>query len=338
MITKLIIRRFQTHTYRVLELDRVNTIVGTNDRGKSAILRALRWLATNKPRGSDFVQHGAPNTSVTAIVDGHRITRIKGKDDNVYVLDGKELGAVGTEVPRDVADVLHLDEAINFQGQHDAPFWFGESSAEVSRRLNEVVDLSVIDTTLANLATAQRRAKTEREVTADRLTAARANRDALAYVLDAKEDLDRLAAMDERHGRVKQKHDDLCNLIDQAQEIEGLLQSHRGVLKDAQRVIAIGESWDEVSQRVQVLEELIQNAQDFREIASIELPDLSELESLEAKAIRADRRLGTIQALVNQALDLSDTIHDLRKRKRKAEERLRTEMGDTCVLCGQAIR
>lgn len=337
MITRLIIRRFQFHLYRVLELDRVNTIVGTNDRGKSAIVRALRWLTTNKPRGSDFVQHGAPNTAVTAVVDGHRVTRIKGKDENLYLLDGRELGAVGSEVPHDIADILRLDEDINFQGQHDSPFWFNESSAEVSRQLNEVVDLSIIDTTLANLGVALRRAKTEREVVADRLTAAKADKESSSFALDAREDLERLTALESKDTQINQRHSDLRTIFDQARGIETMLRSHQGMYKDAQAVIGSGESLGQLTQLSQELGELLQVARECKVTTSIKLPDLSGLETLESRVVRVGQRIETVQILVNKAHDLSDTLQDLRKRKRRVGERLRTEIGDTCVLCGAPI-
>ena len=44
-IKKIILQNFQSHKYSIVELDeQLNVIVGPSDSGKSAIIRALKWV------------------------------------------------------------------------------------------------------------------------------------------------------------------------------------------------------------------------------------------------------------------------------------------------------
>lgn len=55
---KLRIQNFQAHKDTTIEFDRIATIVGPSDIGKSAVLRALKWVAKNEPKGISFVRDG----------------------------------------------------------------------------------------------------------------------------------------------------------------------------------------------------------------------------------------------------------------------------------------
>jgi energy-coupling factor transporter ATP-binding protein EcfA2 len=75
--------RFQAINYQVLEdlrlrLDPgVTVIVGRNDAGKSAALRAFEWLCTNRPPGNADIRHGTEGMAARLWVDGHVIERHK---------------------------------------------------------------------------------------------------------------------------------------------------------------------------------------------------------------------------------------------------------------------
>ncbi len=151
MIEAVSLQNFQAHRRLRLEFDPgITTIVGRSDVGKSAIIRAIRWAATNQPGGDQFITTGTKGTTVTLQVDGHVIKRKRGGSVNSYHLDGEEYKAFGRGVPGPVVTVLNMG-GVCWQGQHDAPFWFSETAGEVSRKLNSIVNLSIIDTTLANV-------------------------------------------------------------------------------------------------------------------------------------------------------------------------------------------
>lgn len=163
---------FQAHEERLVQFGRgITTIKGPTDVGKSAVIRALRWLCLNDFAGDDFIREGAKSANVELIVREDKkniIVRHKGRH-NLYTLDGEEYKAFGQGgVPDEIRKLLNLSE-INFQGQHDSPFWFNESAGEVSRRLNAVIDLSVIDSSLSYIAAQVRLAQERGSVVQERL-------------------------------------------------------------------------------------------------------------------------------------------------------------------------
>lgn len=185
VLTKLRIKNFQAHEDLTIRFDpRITSIVGSTDAGKSAVIRALRWLAFNKPGGEAFVRSGADHVEVTLRVDGQKIRRRKSKGTNFYQIDSYNYEAFGAEPPGDVAHLLNL-AAANFQSQHDAPFWFSESAGEVSRQLNQIINLGSIDSTLAWFGQESRRVSSALEITTGRLANSKTAKRRLASALDA---------------------------------------------------------------------------------------------------------------------------------------------------------
>lgn len=186
------IEDFQKHELLRVRFDpRITTIVGTNDAGKSAILRALRWVCTNKPDGVEYIRWGVKRSRVRVRIDGRDITRTRGPNQNTYHLTGAEpafgtaaFRAFGTGVPDEVAAVAQLTDH-NFSGQHDPVFLFHETPTMVVRALNAVVDLDIIDNVLGELATQQRRATTIYDVAVERRDAAAKEAEDTAWVEDA---------------------------------------------------------------------------------------------------------------------------------------------------------
>lgn len=183
MIESIELRNFQTHRRKTIVFDpRVTIIIGASDEGKSSLLRAIRWACLNRFDGpaDSFINWESSFAKVTLAVDGRKIVRAKG-GKNSYTLDGKQFRAFGDKVPPEIADLLLLTEQ-NFQGQLDPHFWFSESAGQVSRELNQVVNLAAIDETLAAIATRARQARSELEVCRKRAREAKIARDKLTWV------------------------------------------------------------------------------------------------------------------------------------------------------------
>ena len=157
MLEKLQLDNFQTHErLRIVFDPHVTTIVGRSDVGKSAIIRALAWLMTNRPSGAGFVRHRQGTAAVRLVIDGRKAQRIRGKDENSYVIDDKELKSFGTDVPEEIARLFNIAD-INFQGQLDPVFWLRDAPGQVSKNLNTIVDLDIIDITIGMLNTKLRK-------------------------------------------------------------------------------------------------------------------------------------------------------------------------------------
>lgn len=186
MIEQIAIQNYQAHSkLRVDFAPGITCIVGPSDVGKSAIVRALRWVCINEPGGDAFIQHGAKGCTVKLVVDGHTVARRRapGGDVNEYRLDDQEFKAFGRTVPEPIAKLLQL-APVCWQGQHDAPYWFMDTAGEVSRQLNAIVNLGVIDEVLAKVAQTRTRAKAKLEMAEDLLTNNKHEFDQLAWVDD----------------------------------------------------------------------------------------------------------------------------------------------------------
>lgn len=164
-IQKLYIKNFQSHKNTVIELSpELNILVGESDQGKSSIIRALRWLFYNYPRGEDFIRVGENFCEVKAeMSDGVKISRIRqrGGKTNSYVIEYPDwerepliLEKFGYSVPDEVQKELgngrlyydtdkFLD--INIAHQLEAPFLLSESAPDKAKIIGLIADLDVID-------------------------------------------------------------------------------------------------------------------------------------------------------------------------------------------------
>ncbi|MEN9405745.1 MAG: hypothetical protein RLZ12_29 [Bacillota bacterium] len=157
---KLIIDNFQAHDHTEIDFALgLNVLVGPSDSGKSAVLRALRWVLFNQPRGMDFIQVGSSKCRVQLILtDGIKITRVRSNRVNRYLLTdaaGKEqiFEGFGNAVPEEVikahgmraiklADQEHL---INFGMQLDPPFMVADSPGGKAKLIGAISGAEVFD-------------------------------------------------------------------------------------------------------------------------------------------------------------------------------------------------
>jgi exonuclease SbcC len=170
MIKKLNILNFQSHKSSTFDFSPgVNVIVGASDSGKSAIIRALRWLIWNRPVGDSFRSHWGGQTSVEIVVpernsiepgthkDQTTLMRTKNENTNQYFLNGTDnvFKAFGNDVPQPIQEILNLDET-NLQRQGDSPFLISNSPGEVSGFFNRIAKLDKIDSSLRHITSQAR--------------------------------------------------------------------------------------------------------------------------------------------------------------------------------------
>lgn len=116
MIKKIIIDNFMAHEHTEMELGAgVTILTGSNNTGKSAVVEALRCLATN-PTPSHFIRHGAKEARVAVeMEDGTRVVWVRTKRWAMYELwkpgavEPEEYHKLQRKVPEDIAEVLRLD-------------------------------------------------------------------------------------------------------------------------------------------------------------------------------------------------------------------------------------
>lgn len=268
MIKKLRIKNFQKHKKLDIKFsDKVTTIVGKSDAGKSSVLRSLLWLISNKPKGDSFIQVGEKSAAVRIETDGHLITRRKGKS-NTYEIDGEELHAFGSDVPQKIQDVLKMGD-INFQGQHDAPFWLSDSAGQVSRNLNHIVDLGIIDRSFSNVSKKLRKAKTETEIIQKRIDQSTEEKNNLEWIVEASKDFTGMKSSSDKIEELDSKIDELENTISEIESYQEDLDESLGIQESHQAMIgsvdSISESRDKIEQLQYSIEDLESILNDIKE-------------------------------------------------------------------------
>ena len=160
-IAQIKINNFQSHENSIIKLDPgVNVIVGRTDSGKSAVIRALRWVFFNEPRGTDFIRKGTDAVSVELTYDdGTIVRRIRNKKDNGYEIevDGQieYYYGIGSDVPEEVMKITGVRKVkfsenndpimINFQNQHDGAFMLNDSPAQKAKSIGYISNVNILD-------------------------------------------------------------------------------------------------------------------------------------------------------------------------------------------------
>ena len=153
MLKSLRVERYQSHYDSSFNFSPgVNGIIGISLSGKTAILRALTWILTNRPLGyrfhSDFTNK---KTFVTAVLDdGSKVSINRGSKQSVmyslHLPDGTSMGwgKMKKTVPDVVTDKFNFSE-LNIQRQFDNPFLITSPPGEVARTINRITKAEKLD-------------------------------------------------------------------------------------------------------------------------------------------------------------------------------------------------
>ncbi len=171
-VENLLLENFQSHRYTEISfVSGMNVFVGPSDSGKSAILRALRWVLFNQPRGSDYIRVGADQCRVTLTMnDGIKIIRERSSSINRYILitpEGEKqiFEGFGSSVPQEILDShgmhpLKLDQdwelPIQLGSQLEAPFLLSETGSVKAKTIGRISGAHVIDLALNQTASDRR--------------------------------------------------------------------------------------------------------------------------------------------------------------------------------------
>lgn len=263
-LERLDLKHFQCHRSRSIEFDPlITTLVGKTNSGKSAVLRALRWLVQNYPGSDEFISDGEKYSRARLTIDGHRVIRRIG-DRNEYSLDGKVYKAFGRSVPPAISELLNLTDE-NFQGQLDAPFWFSLTPGQVAKELNRIINLGVIDRSLANLAQISRQATSEVALTKTRLQEAKQARAKLVWVPEMSEKLGVLQSKQQTLAAKAQKRANLAVLVQQASELTAAKKNASNRAKRGRTAVQVGQAWLVKRQMVEGLQALVEEIQQLEQ-------------------------------------------------------------------------
>lgn len=334
MLKTIELKDFQRHSSLSIELDpKVTTIVGPTDRGKSAIIRMISWVARNQPTGSAMIKHGKKRALGKLVFDDCVVIRKKGEGTNVYLLDGRKYKAFGAgKVPDEVKAAIALDD-VNFQMQLDGHFWFSDSPGTVSRQLNQVVDLAIIDSSLAAAQSELRDAAAERKVSETRLEKASLEKARLGKVPALLASLQELGKLEGRLEEERRQFLAIADLVSSMATLDNEIEPQEKTAKEATMLAKQMKTLLDELGEMQDFESLLTEAEEAESLSKQAIPDTAELRS----------RFVQLEASQNEALKLQALIDKIKKEDRcvcqaassltEAETELKRESKNRCPLC-----
>jgi len=354
MIKSIKINNFQSHKNTKLVLDPgVNVIVGLSDSGKSAIIRALRWVVYNRPGGDAFRSTWGGITAVQLEMEHGAVIRRKSEKDNDYAVshygdkaDFTVLKAIGTNVPEDVQRVLNLQD-VNLQLQLDKPFLLDNSPGEVAQHFNKIARLDVID---SSIQVVQRWLR-ELEQGVKR------NETALSQAEEELKQYGYLPEMDARVTALEQIDGQLTGMVVKEAKIQNILELIGETEGDIRLTSRIIKNEPVVNQAL----ELIGVAKEKKEKVDKLVSHISMIQSVQ-KQINGAERVAKFEAVVNESIqlleakdnklkiknDLTALIYIIQEVGRgittysktlsEKEKEFKKIFPDICPLCGQEVK
>ena len=253
MLKQIELFNYESHLHSVIDLsDGINIFSGASGQGKSSIRRAIMWCMTNKPNGNAMVSWSAfdakgnqkDSCRVILTFDDLVIERQKGPLLNGYILNNdKTLEAVGTSLPDEVAALLNVSD-INYENQLDAPFLLSESSGEVARYLNRIVNLDEADRFQSEVESKRQKCNKDITTTEGSIKRLSESVESLAW-LDRAEQL--ISQIESKDTIIEGKEGTISSIkqsITDYEELSRKMDSYRGIPEKAVALIKKIESFD----------------------------------------------------------------------------------------------
>ena len=163
-VRRITLENFQSHKHTEMEFGpELNVIVGPSDSGKSAIIRALKWVMYNEPSGDFFIREGEKECKVTLeLSDGTSLQRYRTRSKNGYRLVdnvGNEniFEGIGLSVPQEIMDITGIrkikldadsENSINLGEQLEGAFLLTEKASTRANAIGRLVGVDIVDDAL----------------------------------------------------------------------------------------------------------------------------------------------------------------------------------------------
>jgi DNA repair protein SbcC/Rad50 len=277
MIRTLRIFNFQSHKNTTLDFHpNVNYIIGQSNSGKSAVIRALRWLWLNRPVGTAYISSFSKNKDCLVALETNKfsIIRERTKSKNAYQINNVLYEAFGSNPPEEVGSILDWD-IVNLQTQREQAFLLADSPAKVSIYINQIVGLDLIDRSVAWLSKGLRAVLSEER---DKLEVLGNLKETLAGFPDLKM-IDKIVTDAERLYRaiiaMETKADKIVSLADRINEESERISYLNLQIKNnpAEKLISDHKNLESLYNKVKTLEGARAEWLVLHELSTKEVPD-----------------------------------------------------------------
>lgn len=346
MFTKVELRNFQSHEKTVFEFDKgVNAIIGPSDSGKTAILRAVRWVIWNRPLGDAFRSDWGGDTSVTVQVPDNTIVRWKHDKEHGYTVNGTKLTAIKTDVPEEVTKILNID-TINLQQQFDRPFLLDDSAGEVASHFNRIAHLDVIGTTMKTLASWQRQLNLRGLVHLDKIKECTSEISKFDFLPDMEEQIKKAEQFQIKMETLDSDVVALSKLVSELEDIALQIEELNPVLeleKDVAKYMALRDNKIATLTRKGLLDSLV-NELNIVFTVLCKLEALTTKETSVNKALKlyndiqeAQETYNQLDCFIRSIKETNDALYNSINEVEKSEDTFHKMFPDVCPLCGAKV-
>lgn len=282
MIRTLSIKNFQSHKNSKLEFEPgVNVIIGSSDSGKTAIVRALRWLIWNRPAGDEFRSRWGGDTVVDIEFDEGHVYRIRTDKTNLYMLGIDDFKALKSDVPDEIKKLINMNE-INLQQQLDSPFLISSTPGEVAQHFNHIAHLDSIDFGLKNIQSWYNSLNQQIKLNEERLIELKERAASFDYLQLFESDVEVLEEMQQRLTKLIQAETKLETLINNIKDVNAAIKEEQAIVpaeKDIENILKMYEELESKQNSADQLGNLISDIFDNEQALDRALDLFTQLEA-----------------------------------------------------------
>ena len=331
------LNNFQKHKSKTINFSpNVTTLVGHTEAGKSTILRALEWLFLNRAPKGNYITHGESKCSVAAIINNKTIKRVKSKTKNIYKVNGLSLKQVGkNSTPDSVSKIVPLCED-NFQRAFDPPFWLSISAGQVSKNLNSIVDLSVMDNVLTIAASELRDIHKQIKETKVSIEEIKLKKEKLSWVKEWSKKLEEIIQLEKTISKIVNK---LRRLHFIRESLLSLTQTKKiayiANLK-GEKAIKLADEIESLSQQISSINGVLKALD--KEKNREKIPSIAELIELRKKGDSVAENCSLAEYALKSISQLETRVIQCKNLKQETIKRLKKLKGQICPTCHQPIK
>jgi len=306
MLKKFQVKNFQSHKDTTIEFHPgLNVIRGTSDHGKTALIRALIWLARNRPTGEGFKNLDSGKDDIVEVsleFDEHRISHIREKGKSKYLVDGEELKAHGAAVPDHVTEALNIRD-YNIQEQLDRHFLILSSPGDVAKEFNRIVNLDEIDIVTQRINKLARDNDVRVKISEEKLHELEAQKSSLEFV----------PSLDNRVSKLEQLREKIRQKEVQKERLEDFLQKYIDLARRLRALAPMAKLEDKVSHNRNLAAKLADLRVRRNALDSLlwKLKDISDLKGVLKGVMGRSEEVKKYRGIANKLLDLQRKRLDL---------------------------
>jgi len=347
MLRAIRLKNFQSHKDSFLEFaDGVNVIVGDSDVGKSAIIRAILWLLTNKTK-KNYQSYWSNNIEVELAADDWAIKRMKGKNINEYCLikNDKErvIKAVGQSVPEEILKVINMNPAINIQMQLEPVFFLSLTSGQATDFLNKTIGLDLASLLERELNSVLRNEKEELKKIKEEKEEIRVKLERTSWITEVERELKEVKKLHFEY----QKKKKLISEIEKINEVKKQLISLERITSlesEVEHLFFLYEAYTQIRERIKELSSLVLQVERIkseiekeREIFSLS-NKVSAIEELIFLIENKKKKKDELKKISLQVRETGELIERVVRQISNLSKRFESLMPEVCPLCGQEVR